>query len=637
MVTTQGIRLRFFQSLLALFLIVGSASFVFPAAAQDEAPVQDLAAMSLNPLDLTSANIEGFAIRNGKYADAQTLSGILAAKVSLDSAALTETLASNGYADGYTLELADPEVMGDPSQGLNGVVSSSIVEFGDETQATAVFEAIATTATFPGSTDLSTEGVDAFLAGVNVTVTEGSEPIAGVVALRQDANRIGIVIAAPATTAETMQPLIDRLIEKIQIITTDGGPDLGRRALLLTGSAVETQFGEYALGYGAPMRLVTQSDSVFEAISQRFEPATDGYQQIQIVTGGDGSRYGVQTIILDFETEDEASAWIKGAFDRQAAFRGQSELQADEEFPAIGDESSALTYVIENGNGVRQSAIRVGDKTAVIDVIALQMVDRQMLEEVSSIQADCLANTCEPQEPPAAFGVGILATPVPAEASPTAEATVTEASPTAEATEPEATPTEEPVVPPATPTEEPVAPATPPTLEATEPDATPVMPAATPVVEGEQPISEDLYGIQIPFSQDWDLVSQTVDGTRSSIDLTNGVSTVSVVGDSAYAGNPKSCFDDALVYLETVEGATQITEVRDANDNPTYVETEKSVQGIYSYLNAEGQAEAALVYCTIITPGEVTMLTIGTAAAADFPAQLPIIADLIETVQAPRT
>jgi hypothetical protein len=641
MVTTQGKRLRFFQPLLALLLIHGSASFLSPAAAQDQAPVSDLAAMALNPLDLASANIEGFAIRNGKYVDAQTLSNTLAVKVVLDSAAFSETLTSNGYADGYTLELADPEVMGDPSQGLNGVVSSSIVEFGDEAQATAAYEAIASTATFEGSTDLSTEGEDEFLASVNVTVSEGSEPIAGVVALRQDANRIGIVIAAPATAAETVQPLIDRLIEKVQIITTDGGPDLGRRTLLLTGPAVETQFGEYSLGYGAPMRLVTQSDPVFEAISQRFEPAIDGYQQIQIVTGGDGSRYGVQTIVLDFETEDEASAWIKGAFDRQAEFRGQSELQPDAEFPAIGDESSALTYVIENGNGVRQSAIRVGDKAAVIDVIALQMVDRQLLEEVSTIQADCLANTCEPQEPPAAFGIGTLATPVPAEAtpesSPTVEPTFTEASPTAEPTEPEATPTEEPVVPPATPTEEPVVPATPPTLEPTEPDATPVVPAATPVVGGEQPISEDLYGIQIPFSEDWELVSQTVDGTRSSIDLTNGVSTVSVVGDSAYAGNPKSCFDDALVYLETVEGATQITEVRDANDNPTYVETEKSVQGIYSYLNAEGEAEAALVYCTIITPGEVTMLTIGTAAAADFPAQLPVIADLIETVRAPRT
>jgi hypothetical protein len=595
MMMTHRNRLRFFRTGLALLIFLCSANFLSPVAAQDESSVTDLAAMALNPLDLSGADIEGFGIRNGKFVDPQTLSAILDVKLNLDPAAFTDTMTSNGFTDAYTLELADPEVMGDPSQGLNGVVSSTIIEFGDEARATAAFGTIATTATFEGSTDLSTEGGERFLAAVDVTISEGDEPIPGVIAIQQEVNRIVIVIAAPATTADTIQPLIDRLVEKIQIISTDGGPDLGQRTLQLIGPAVETQLGEYALGYGAPMRLITQSDAAFDAIGQRWEPATDGYQQIQIVTGGGGARYGVQTVVLGFDSEEEASAWFQGAFDRQAQFLGQTDIQPDDEFPSIGDESTSLTYYIENGNGVRQAVVRVGATVAVIDILALQMVDRQLLVDMSTIQADCLANLCEPQEPPASFGIDTMATPVPPEATP-------EASPT---------------------------------VEPAGPDATPVERAATPVVDSEQVASEDLYGLQVPYGDEWQLIGQSVEGTRSSIDLTNGIATVSIVGDSAHAGNPKTCFDDALVYLETVKGATQVTEVRDANDNPTYVETERSVQGIYTYLNAENEPEAAIVYCTILVDGEVTMLTIGSARAADFPAQLPIIADLIEMVRAP--
>lgn len=116
----------------------------------------------------------------------------------------------------------------------------------------------------------------------------------------------------------------------------------------------------------------------------------------------------------------------------------------------------------------------------------------------------------------------------------------------------------------------------------------------------------------------------------SSSDLTNGTSTVSFVGDNTYAGDPRACFDDALLNLETDMGATDISESLDAAGNSTIVINDQAAQGLFRYTNVDGDLEAAFIYCTTLEPGSTTFLAIGTSPGADFTTQFPIMVELIE-------
>ena len=609
----------------AVLIVLCSLQFISPTTAQELDPNQDLAAMALNPLDLDAAGLAGYGINTGQFADASTYAAQLATQTGRGADTLAELLDANGFVTAYSLELDQAKVLGDPAQGLTQVATSSIIEFEDEEGAAAAYAGIADVASIPGATDLSDQLESGFAVQASVAPSAGYAPVNGVIAVRQEGNRIGIVVVAPTTGVETVAPLLDRLIEKISILTLDGGPDLGRRVLRLVGPSVALDRGYYNIGYGASLRLVTQFDEEFGRFEERYAGAINGYSEVQVVEVGDGTRLQIRTVIVEFETDDEASTWLQGAVERQGQLTSPEEIVVDDELQTLGDESNSLTYPLASGNGVRQGTIRVGSIVAVIDIVSVESSNspgRILLDELGALQADCLANFCEGQEPPTSITTGIVATPRVEE--PTDDSTpvaVTE-TPVVEET--------------AAPTEVTGVDATPETTEAA-PTAEPTTDPALPDADGNATIADDLYGIQITYNTlQWQPAGKAVEGTRSNFDLTNGVSTVSFVGDTKYAGDPKACLDDALVYLETVKGATGIEEILDASGNSTVVLTEQAAQGLYRFNDSSGALVATFLYCTTLTPGETTFLAIGIAPGTEITTEFPIMVELISTAQVTR-
>ncbi|MEJ7839423.1 MAG: hypothetical protein WKF81_11445 [Thermomicrobiales bacterium] len=613
------------SAVLTLLVVLGSLQGVVPASAQlgDPRPVEDLALMTLNPLDLEALDYTGFAINYGLYADADRIAAQLSDQLGGDAGDISDALADNDFLAAYTLELDQSAVIGDPSQGLTQVVNTTIIEFNDEDGATVAYAQLATTDIVPGSTDVSADLESGFAAQGAIAPTAGFDTADGIVAIRQTGDRIAFVVVVPATEAADAAPLLDRLVEKINGIAADGGSDLGLRTLRLTGPAVTLDRGFYSIANSESLRVVTQADDEFERFGQRYDGASAGFQQVQVVSATDGTRLQIRTFALTFASEDDASAWLQDSLERQAELTDPDLIEVDEEFPRIADESNSLTYALSGGNGVRQGTFRDGANVAVIDIVSVETGDRPsrlLLDELTTLQAECLADFCAPQEPPTSLTTGIVATPRVEE--PTAEPTkalvdVTE-------TPEESTPVDA--------TEETTAEAT---EEPTEDVVAPPV-NATPAIEesdesGDLEAVDNLYGIQVGYAEgEWEFVSENVDGTRSSFDLTNGTSTVSFVGDNAYAGDPRTCFDDALVYLETEMGATEISEILDAAGNSTIVITDQAAQGLYRYTNADGDLEAAFIYCTTLEPGSTTFLAIGTSPGAEFTTQFPIMVELIE-------
>jgi hypothetical protein len=597
------------RPLLAVLMVVCSLGFVSPTLAQEVDPNQDLAAMALNPLDLDAASLTGYGINSGQFSDGETYAAQVAAQMGRDGATLLDAFAANGFVNAYSLELNQAKELGDTTQGVTQVTTSSIVEFEDEAGAASAYAVLADTAAMPDSIDISDQVASGFAAEANVSPSAGFAPVAGVVAIRQEGKYIGTVVIAPSSGGTAVSPLIDRLTEKISILSTDGGPDLGRRALRLNGETVAADRGYYIIGYGAALRQVTQVDEEFERFEARYEGALNGYSQRTSVTTGDGTRLQLRTIVMSFETDEEASAWLQDAVERQGQLTSPDLIVVDEEFQTVGDESISLTYALSGGNGVRQATIRTGSNVAVIDIVNVERADvpgRILLDDLAAVQADCLENFCEAQEPPASFTSGSIATP-------RVEDEVDESTPVVVATE--------------APTEEPVA-------EATAVAETPVPPTTEPEAPAGNVASDELYGIQVEYDAAvWQPAGTSTDGTRSSFDLTNGVSTVSFAGDTKYAGDTAACFDDARVYLETVMGATNVTELLDAAGNTTIFITPEAAQGLYTYTDPSGALMSAFIYCTPLAAGTSTFLAIGTTPAAEITTQFPVMVELIQSAQ----
>lgn len=314
--------------------------------------------MVLTPLDLEDLEYTGFAINSGRFTDVDQTSALLTDQFGSDGDAFSAALGDNGFVNAYSLELDQPAVIGDPTQGLTQVVTSTILEFESDSSARAAFEELATTDIVPGSTDVSTDIGSGFAVQGNISPSAGFAVVEGVVAIRVTDERIAILVVVPETDASIVTPLIDRLLKKVDTVTRDGCSELGLQTLRLTEPSVALDRGFYSIAGGGALRVVTQVNEEFERFQERYEGAINGYQQVQVVTSSDGTRLQIRTFLAEFANDAAASAWLGDAMERQVQLANPEMIVVDDDFAEKGYESVSLTYSLSGGNGVQQGSFR---------------------------------------------------------------------------------------------------------------------------------------------------------------------------------------------------------------------------------------------------------------------------------------
>lgn len=393
------------------------AAFVPVAAAQPATPASgsaslDLAAMTLTPADLDALGFEGYQVADGRT---QTLDDRAAEQADddTDQADVATFLTGLGWVRGYRARLARP--IADGEEDFDALISSSVTQFEDETGAGTAFTLNADLDVREGNAtpvaDAETIGDQSALLQLGEVTLDDGESRRGLrLQFQHDAFLGDIVVFSPPDqplAEDDIQALATRLLERIEAVIADGAPDLSTKVLRWQGVGLsDADLDNYLKIDGEAYEALGDSADERADDLVQYEDATDRYAYEAALT----DTLFQSTTVVRFSSEDAASDWVQGAYDRADEDRAaDEELEEVADAPTFGDESVALRYVSPAGDQEVELygiIIRVGDVAVGVGVASLDALDPAGVFAMAEAQMACYdAGDCTASMPlPAGMG-----------------------------------------------------------------------------------------------------------------------------------------------------------------------------------------------------------------------------------------
>jgi hypothetical protein len=122
-------------------------------------------------------------------------------------------------------------------------------------------------------------------------------------------------------------------------------------------------------------------------------------------------------------------------------------------------------------------------------------------------------------------------------------------------------------------------------------------------------------------------------GETEILAMSNGVSGVVLIADTAHEGDVESCLDGAVDYIMDEPNNDDIELMADENGDLIEGVDDDVAFAAYSYTDAEGAAQALYAECRVIVPGESTLEISHFVALDDFDDEVAAREDLLAGLQ----
>jgi hypothetical protein len=405
---------------LAVFAVALLALLAAPAAAlqdRNPGPALDLPAMALMPADLDAEGLDGYAIGVGNLTPWEIEAGFLTQEFGIGGGAMADAFEDAGIDRVFKqfLDLyADPE---DPEGELLGTVVSYAYVGADATDAGELFDLMADGAMAIADRTL---GAPAVGDAASLTRHRGEDPYTGLeaawVALHIHAGEdvVGVKVidyTGGQPDEDVAVDLGEVLVARVAAVREGQGPGLALLALELQWDADVGFPKAYYLqmnGEAIPVAVSTSSLGKYLETgldNQRRAAFFDRIGTVDVYFSSVGLRGGLvggnqdyyyEVVLLRFEDEDAAEAYVAGLPDRYAGDQDIEGLTELDSLPDTGDEAVGFAYRKEYGGrtGTWHHAatyIRVGELVARVDVLGVTALGA-LAERVAAAQARCLAD-----------------------------------------------------------------------------------------------------------------------------------------------------------------------------------------------------------------------------------------------------
>lgn len=410
-------------------LLALAGSTIQPVAAQgsNEAPL-DLAAMVLTPEDLADEGLEGFGLDQGFFISFdEEIGGLVSA--GYDEGETEATLEDAGWGWRYLTGLISRRDPDDVDSRVAMRVMVGVTEYEDADGAEEGFayiedeqdptaedlegtETIGDTSEITALEQRVSDAEDESISALNLTFITGN--LVGDVTLQSFS---APDFEGPEPDVETIEALGELLLDRIETVREEGGPNLGSLVLSLNRDDAALQY--YNEGYfildGDALEKYSESKEEFEIREDRMVAVVDGYEFFLAFQPGAEAQLDDPSYIAriyHFEDEEAASDWVASAEDILSETPGYGDVEALEDSTQIGDESVAFAYTYEVDTGLTVDGhaviVRVGDLVASIQVDAGTGIELDVAVELAEQQAECLeeGDCLEPIPVPSALSGG---------------------------------------------------------------------------------------------------------------------------------------------------------------------------------------------------------------------------------------
>jgi hypothetical protein len=415
---------RLLCALIGLALLASSTPGPGRVSAQalEDFPL-DLAAMTLTPADLAAEGLDGFYALGGSTLEWDGLAREIDPWDDQNTQeALHEMIESTaGIPTGYQIDLRagfDPD---DPESGTARDINVSLFGFRDDADAGAAFDLIAdvieaTGLVTPAEADQTFADdsvrfrVDESDSGPDVLVFH-TERVLAIVEVFEYAPEDDAEIALEPLSPADVDALVTRLIAKIETGLDGETPGLGARTLRLADDEFRSLYELRGDGYwriaGDEIIIGREPSESAEARSAAAGDATDAYELVQFLQIDPTEdidlpdRVGFENRLYRFEDEAAATAWLD---DHVALLENGDnglggdveELEGVDDFPSLGDQSAAFSYLSSQGGNAPsrevRALLRLGDTVAdtLISVGNPEEPPIQAIIGLATVQAHCL-------------------------------------------------------------------------------------------------------------------------------------------------------------------------------------------------------------------------------------------------------
>jgi hypothetical protein len=356
--------------------------------------------------------LEGYLVADGRT---QTLEDRAAEQADddTDQADVASFLTGLGWVRGYRARLARP--ITDGEEDFDALVSSSVTQFDDETGAGTAFTLNSDLDVREGNAtpvaDAETVGDQSALLQLGDVTLDDGEPRQALRLIFQHESFLGDVVAfSPPDQPldeDDIQALATRLLERIESVIADGGPNLSTKVLRWQGVGLnDADLDNYLKLDGEAFESLGDSADERADDVVQYADATDRYAYEAALTDA----LFQSTTLVRFSSEDAASAWVQGAYDRADEDRtADEELEEVADAPTFGDESVALRYVSPSGDQevvIYGIIVRVGDVAVGVGVASVDALDPADVFAMVEAQMACYdAGDCTASVPlPAGMG-----------------------------------------------------------------------------------------------------------------------------------------------------------------------------------------------------------------------------------------
>jgi hypothetical protein len=622
--TRRGPRLwRGVGTLLMLLTLAGPA--IQPVAAQGggEAPL-DLAAMVLTQEDLADEGLEGFGLDQGFFISFdEEVGGLVSA--GYDAGATEATLEDAGWGRRYLTGLISRRDPDDVDSRVAMRVMVGVTEYEDADGAEVGFayieeeqvptaedlegtETIGDTSEITALEQRVSDAEDESISALNLTFITGN--LVGDVTLQSFS---APDFEGPEPDVETIEALGTLLLERIETVRDEGGPDLGSLVLSLNrDDAVLQYYSEgYFILYGDALEKYSESEEEFEIREDRMVAIVDGYEFFLAFQPGAEARLDDPSYIARIyrlEDEDAASDWVASAEDTLSETPGYSDVEALEDSIQIGDESVAFAYTYEVDTSLmvdgRAVVVRVGDLVASIQVDAGTGIELDVAVELAEQQAECLEE-----------GACLDPIPVPSAMS---GGEATNSGSDEETSEPETGET-----------------------KASEEEETPGADDEQRAESGTDGASytSPTYGYTLEWDEDeWTANTETVvapDRGTLILDAADGTGFVYVEGYEAYDGDPEDCLEGAADELLSTEGYVDVEPLELDRDLAQAPEGGAVAAYSLTYETSEGQEVPGVAYvaCQTLVEGEAVLAVSYVTFAAEYEDGIEAVQDVMASLE----
>ena len=393
-------------SVIAFVVMSGSmlSSFTLPVAAAATVPPLDLAAMALQPGDLPES---GYGIRDGgpiAIADMAKSLAALHGGATTEEQRLARELTGAGWKHAYvwTLGLLDPN---DPSFFVSEV-QTQIIEFSSTAGAGKGFtitenERVTGISQHKPSSRI---GEQALITLNRRSANDKSNPQVISDLTFQDANLVATVSVttygantAPPTDS-TLEHLAGTLAKRIATVREGkDAPGLSTRALLLTGSAINTYYANYELLGGVTIRYAGETRSTLASRESTYKTnkVTDSFYATQTSGEYGKGNYGLYSLhVQRFAREADAVSWLQRMTPAGVVADGtQAKTTEIRNAPKVGDQSITYRYSYvradESKAGGYVVILRTGRTVASVQIDGVPALSLATVGKVASAQAAC--------------------------------------------------------------------------------------------------------------------------------------------------------------------------------------------------------------------------------------------------------